>query len=560
MRGAADQERERFFGGVKVMAALTMVSRVLGLVREGVLAAMGATQSMGAFRVAFLIPNLFRRLFGEGALSAAFVPVFTEVGKVEGWDRARAVLANVLGLLALVLGALVVVAEAGVAVWLLWVPPHRLLLAHLTMIMLPFLFTVCLLAICSAALNCKGHFAYPAFAPVLLNLAMILAAYASVRLFGRQDWRGLFLLGGSVVAAGVVQLAGVVWMLRRFELAVVPRVRPIVEPVKRIVKLTLPMFVPMSVMQFSAAFDKTFAYFVAWTAESPALELFGWRVEKPLTVAAVTWFDLANRLYQFPLGILAISLATAVFPLFSRYAAERNVPGLREVTNRSLRLSLFMAVPAGLALMLLARPAVVLLFRHGHFTDADVAGTSMMLRMYCLGMWAYFCNHILLRAFFSQKDTRTPLWVSCVLAGVNVVLVVTLVFTPLGAAAIGLATALTAAARTLIFTWCLRRRWGRIGFRRILASLGRTAVAAACMGGAVAAVMHVLAGPAGRLAERWGAGWAAAGVVLLAAIPVGAAVYIAAAAACRCPELAEVWGTLRRRRGPAGPPGRPDGI
>jgi len=536
-------EQHRFFRGAAVIASLTMLSRVFGLVRDAAIGAMGATHMMGAFRVAFSIPNLFRRLFGEGAVSIAFVPVFTEVSQADGWDRARGVLANAAGLLAVLLGGIVVVGELGLLGWLLLWPggAEQTLLLKLTMIVLPFMFTVCLLALGAAALNCRKHFAYPAFAPILLNVFMIAAAFVAHACFDGASEGGLVLLAASVAVAGVVQLVGVVWLLGRLGLAARPTLRPVLGPVRRIGALTLPMLLPISILQFSAFFDRLYIHAIAERPGATTLEVFGLCLRRPVGEGVVTWFDCANRLYQYPMGILGISLATAIFPLFSRYAADDDVGGLRRTANRAIRWSLFMGVPSGVALFFLAEPIVAVIFRHGRFTSHDVLRTAFILRMYCLGMWAYFCNHILLRAFFSQKDVRTPLWTACILAGVNLMMVVTLVFTPLAGGALGLATATTSSINTLVLTFILRRRWGRLGLRSILASLGRIVPAACAMGGVLALACHLLVGPVDR------AGNTQAVVALLVAIPAGAAVFLGLARLLRAPELGELRATLRKR-------------
>ena len=533
------KEREHFLGSVRITAGLTMLSRIAGLARDAAIMGLGANRNTDAFWTAFAIPNLFRRLFGEGALSAAFVPVFTEVGEKHGWDRARAVLANTAGGLAVILAGVVVLGELGLLLWLLLaeVPGDWQLLGRLTMLVLPFMFTVCLLALGSAALNCKGHFAYPAFAPILLNIFLIGAAVIAYCLQPGDQWAGLALLCIAAVAAGVAQLVGVVWLLRSVKLAAVPSIRPVLPATKRIARLALPMMIPLGVLQFSALFDRIYAWVMTATPTATHIALLGHRIERPLTEGVVVCLNAGNRLYQFPLAILAISLATVVFPLFSRYAARDDTAGLREATNRALRLSLFMAIPAGTGLVLLARPAVELIYRHGRFTDADVARSTFILRMYCLGMWAYFCNHILLRAFFAQKDTRTPLRVSCAMAGVNMLLVIGLVFTPLKAGAFGLATAITSTTNALLLVWVLRRRWGRIGLRRILASLARTIMATAALAAPVLAVLQW-----GRpLVGGWGwAGKLAAGAIASTGVVAGALAFLLAAWAMRCEELGEL--------------------
>ncbi len=549
MNQADHKEREHFFGAAKLIAGVTILSRVLGLVRDMAIIAMGATRATDAFWTAFSVPNLFRRLFGEGALSAGFIPVFTEVleGK-HGAARARLVLANAAGLLALILAALVLLGELILAGWLAVAPGtwDRTLLLQLLMIVLPFMFTICLLALGSAALNCKGHFAYPAFAPILLNICLIAAAYVTHRYLRGADGPGLFVLSAAVIVAGVLQLIGVVWLLKRTDLAVFPYIRPIVPEVRRIARLVLPMMVPLGVMQFSAFFDRIYAWFMTATPESPTLNLFGVSIARPLSEGVVTCLYAANRMYQFPLGILAISLATAIFPLLSRYASRGETDALVESTNRAIRLSLFAGIPAGVGLILLGRQAVELIFVHGDFTAGDASRAVAILQMYCLGMWAYFANHILLRAFFAQKDARTPLVVSCILALVNIVLVVTLIFTPLGSAAIGLATALTASANTLVLTWILHTRWGRLGLRRIIGSVAKTVIATSLMSAAVWAVLRYV-GPVGQeLNRRLASHWAGDAVVLVAAVAGGVVVFIAAAVVLRCRELGELAGTLKR--------------
>ncbi|MFP4106645.1 MAG: murein biosynthesis integral membrane protein MurJ [Phycisphaerae bacterium] len=538
-------EREHFFGAAKIMAGLTVLSRLLGLVRDITIWRFGATGKTDAFWMAFSIPNLFRRLFGEGALSAAFIPVFTEVAEADGWDRARVMLANAAGVLAALLAGLTVLGELGLGAWLLFGPPggDATLSIRLTMLVLPFMFTVCLLALGSAALQCKGRFAYPAFAPILLNISLISAAIVAWWWLPGRTEASLYVLSAAVLIAGAVQLVGVVWLLRRVQLAAMPNVRPVLGEVRKVALLTLPMMVPLGILQFSAFFDRFYAFVIS--QQAGGIEFFGWNLGRPLEEGVVTWLYAANRLYQFPLGILAISLATAVFPLFSRYARRGNIEGLRDATNRALRLSLFMGIPSGVGLILLAGPIIALVARRGNFSRESVAGTVPILQAYCLGMWAYFCNHILLRAFFSQKDTKTPLRISCALAGLNMLLVATLVFTPLGAAAIGLATALTAATNVLLLIWVLRRRWGRIGFRRIAVSLLRTGLATIAMGAAIIALEAWLF-PA--VKNAIGTGTVSLMIRVGSGVISGAGVFVLTSIILRGPELRELIGSLRKRK------------
>jgi len=537
----AHREREHFFGAAKVVASLTMLSRIFGLVRDMVIVPLGSAVLADRFWVAFSIPNLFRRLFGEGALSAAFVPVFTDVAEAEGWQRARVVLANVIGVLAAVLAGLVVLIELGL--WAAWEVLGdnwtRAFMLQLAAVMLPFMFTVCLLALGSAALNCKGHFAYPAFAPIILNVVLIATAAWIAPALGRTETQQFFLIAMSLVAAGMLQLIGVVWLLKRAGLAAMPTLRPPQPQLKRIARLMAPMVVPLSVLQISAFADRVIALMFTGPAGHPYL---------PLRDGVVRCLYAANRLYQLPMGVLAISIATVTFPLLSRYAARRDVQGLRDTTNRALRLGAFLGIPAAVGLILLARPVIALIFERGQFFENDTKRAAFILQMYCLGMWAYFWNHVLLRAFFAQKDTRTPMILACVLAGANLALVVGGIFTPLAGGAIGLATALTQSANAIALIWVLRRRWGRIGFRRILISLLRIGLASAAMAGAIALVGLYVAPAADRLGVQTGRA-----VIIAASIISGTVVFSLAAAAMRCPELPEIWGSLRQKVPPQSP-------
>jgi len=530
------KEREHFFGAAKTIAALTIVSRVLGLIRDIVLVPLGGPVLADRFWTAFSVPNLFRRLFGEGALSAAFVPVFTDVAETQGWDKARLVLANIAGLVALLLGGLTVIIELCLlGGWLIWGGDlNRLVLLQLTGLMLPFMFTVCLLALGSAALNCKGHFAYPAFAPIILNVGLIAGAVWLAPALNANEIEQFMILALCLVVAGCVQLIGVGWLLKRAGLAAVAKIRPVLPEVKRIARLMAPMMLPLSVMQLSAFADRILALVFSATPG---------QANMPLQPGVVRCLYAANRLYQLPMGVLALSIATVVFPLFSRYAARKDTVSLRQTTNRALRLGAFGGIPAAVALIILAHPLIALIFQRQNFTAYDTERSAVLLQIYCLAMVAYFWNHVLLRAFFAQKDARTPLIAACLLSLANLAIVIAGVFSPLKYRSFALATALTSSANAAVLILVLRRRWGRIGLREILTSLVRIALATACMGIVVALVMSYVS----PLAGRYLPGRYAPIATIAAAVIAGAGAFILAAAALRCSELKELWGGLRKR-------------
>ncbi len=539
----SDGEQDHFFSAAKVVAGLTMTSRVLGFLRDMVLVPLGLPAVADVFWTAFGIPHMFRRLFGEGALSAAFVPVFTETAEKNGWARAKKVLANTAGLLAIVLTFLVAIIEIGLAIWLLLSDQSDADQANtlrqmieFTMIMLPFTLFICMLALCSSALNAKGHFAYPAAAPIMLNVGLICTALFVAPAISSADVPRFRVVGVGLVISSIVQLAGALWLLKRSGILTMWNLRPILPEIRLIAKRMAPAVLPLGMVQLGDLLMKCIA--VALTHIEDA----------PLDPGVVRGQYLAGRLYQLPLGVLAVSIATVIFPLLSRCAARSDLAGLRDAINRALRLCLFLAIPSGVALILLAEPTIVVGFQRGDFTPADTAIAVGMLRMYCIGMPAYFCSHILLRAFFARKDMRTPMYSAVVATALSLVLMYLGCYTPLKSDALGLATSVAAILNVTWLLWVLHKKVGNLGLRSLLASTAKTVVATVVMAGAIVGAKWALESgwqvclPGSVLAGRI--------TVLAGAVVAGLATFFAIARLLRCPELAE----LRRRRGKRGAP------
>ena len=541
MDDGGHHERERFFGAAKLMAALTVVSRVLGMVRDMAITSLGASRLTSAFVLAFKIPNLFRRLFGEGALSAAFVPVFTETAEKSGFEKARSLFANALGLLAVILLAMVIIAGCVLFLWGTFLPGHwdRQFLLQLTGVMLPFVFTICMLALGSAALQCRGHFAYPALAPILLNIIIIAAAWGVAPIWLGQVTRQLFIIAGSVTLAGLVQLAAVLWLLRRTGFSVRPRLRPLEPGMRPMLRLMAPMVLGLGFLQLAELAGDIVAWILSATEHAPTIHLFGHELRRPLTEGVLMRVYAAQRLYQFPMGVLAISLAVAVFPLMSRYVARGDLPNLRNSLNRALRLAIMEGLAAGVGLFMLARPIASLIFVRRRFTPEDAAVTAFVLRMYCLGMVSYCTHTIFLRAFYSLKDVLTPLKFSCALVLIGPVLVAALVWVPaMGPGAFGVAMAAMATANVIIFAVILRRRLGRLGGRKLLASTARSVLAAGGMAAAVFALQRLQAG-----APDW--------QIVCTCVPAGAGAFLLIALLLRSPELRELRGGRPKDAGQA---------
>jgi putative peptidoglycan lipid II flippase len=295
-----------------------------------------------------------------------------------------------------------------------------------------------------------------------------------------------------------------------------------------------PTFIPLSMMQLSEQATKIAAMALSSTDAHSSL---------PLAAGIVQCQYAAGRLYQFPMGVLGVSLSTAVFPLLARYVARGDEQGLRQTITRALRLCFFLGIPTGAGLVALARPIVEAIFLRGKFTGgadplSDGSRTPLILQMYCMGMPAYFVVHVLLRAFFARKETRGPMIVSSVLGVATVALTVAGFFTPLRHASMGLVTAVVFIVNAAIFGWMIQRRVGRLDWRAIFISAVRVSAATAAM---VAAT----------LASLWWVQSRTFGKLPTLVVPMaaGAAVFAAAAFVLRCPELTE----LRRRKQPATP-------
>ncbi|NLF33122.1 MAG: murein biosynthesis integral membrane protein MurJ [Planctomycetes bacterium] len=542
MTGSTDShsERRHFFAAAKLIAAITVASRVGGLVRDMLLSRFfGASGLTSFFWTAWSIPNFFRRLFGEGALSAAFVPVFSETLERNGRPAAAALLANVLALLALLLSVLCVLIEIGLLAAYLRDPEAQgAIILRFIAIVMPFMVTICLVALGSAALNCVGHFAYPAAAPILLNVVTIAMALVAWGLFDDPATQ-LTVLAWSMPLTGAVQAAGLIWVLRAHNLPYFPKLRPLQPGVKRILLSMAPMMIPLGILQINALVDKFVALLFSG-AVGDGITLMGRTLARPLEAGAVTWMNYGERLYQFPMGVLAISLATAVFPLFSRYKARDDMANLRLSVNQAIRLAIFEGLPSGVWLMVLAGPLVALLFGGGDYGAEDVRQTAHVVWFYGLGMWAFCSQHIVLRAFYALDDRRTPLTVACSLVAVNFLLNLVLIWIPaVRHGAFGLSSSITQGLNMAILTLILRRRLGPGVLKDLLPSVVRTAIAAAVMALAVhGARVALTACGLGR--PLW---------VVLGAVAAGVAAFAATSCLLRAPEVGELLGLRRSARG-----------
>ncbi|MEM1212081.1 MAG: murein biosynthesis integral membrane protein MurJ [Planctomycetota bacterium] len=525
-----------FLHHATTVAALTLASRLTGLARDAVLAAaFGLGLVADAFFLGFLVPNLFRRLFGEGALTAAFIPNYTTLRQADPAAAARFAKLCVAGLAA-VTGILVLLGEA--AVFLLmqhdgWSTKGQLALFY-TALMLPYLPLVCGVAFLAAVLQVHGRFGPGAAAPVLLNLAMVAAAALGIATH-RDQPHAAILIAVAVVLAGLGQLAWLFLAARKHLTAGGPGFADTQAPLKKTALMLGPMLLGLAVFQLNALFDALLAFFLAPPSpDQTTTTLVGYTFEAPVQTGAVAALQWAQRLYQFPLGVFGIALATAIFPALATAAAKTSdrTSTIADRTflttlHQGLRLTAFIAVPASVGLLLVREPLTAVIYQRGQFTDADTARVAAIVAGYALAVWAYAFMHLLTRAFYALHDAKTPLRVSLAAVALNLVLNLTLIW-PLGTPGLALSTAIAAVFQSLILTYLLKRKLGQpVVSKDVLQSFAQTFAASASMAVAVYALVVVFDVN----------GLATSLLTLLTATAAGILIYAVLAKSLRMPEL-----------------------
>ncbi|KAA1188351.1 murein biosynthesis integral membrane protein MurJ [Pseudohalioglobus sediminis] len=389
-----------------LVGSMTMISRVLGLLRDIVIAAfVGASANADAFFVAFKIPNFLRRLFAEGAFAQAFVPVLADYKQGNALLAVQGLVNRVAGVLGgtlLLLTLLTVLASPLVA--MIFAPgfvsqPEKFqLTADMIRITFPYLLLISMTGFCGAILNSYGRFAVPAFTPVFLNLSLIFAATVAAPWFHEP----VFALAWGVFFAGVIQLLFQLPSLYRLDLVPRPVFDLRHEGVRRILKLMVPALFGVSVSQINLLLDTVLASF--------------------LPTGSVSWLYYSDRLAELPLGVFGIAIATVILPNLSAHRAAAREQQFAVTLDWAMRSVLLIGVPAALALVLLAKPILVTLFQYGALTPRDVDMAALSLRAYSLGLVAFMLVKVLAPGFYARKDTATPVKIGIIAMVANMVL------------------------------------------------------------------------------------------------------------------------------------------
>jgi len=398
-------ERRNIARAAGLVSALTLVSRITGLLRDAVIGYFfGAGMAAEAFFVAFRFPNLFRRLVAEGAIAVAFVPVFADLIANRSAGEAQRGLRAVLWMAVAVLAAL---SLGGALVAPLWVdifapgfaddPDLRALTVRLTRMLFPYLGLIGTIAVLAGFLNACRHFTAPALAPAVLNVVIIACALVLQPLLGTP----VDALAYGVVAGGACQVAMQVAVLRRRGVSMAPLWEPSNEAVRRSAALLLPVIFGTAIFQFNV--------------------LIGTVLASLLPTGSVSYLWYADRVFEFPLGLFVAALGTAALPSMASQAARGEVEGMGDSLSFALSLMNLIAVPATVGLILLAEPITALLFERGAFGAAETAMTARALRAYALGLWPVAAVRLLAPGFYALGDARTPVYVALLAVLANVV-------------------------------------------------------------------------------------------------------------------------------------------
>ncbi len=507
-------EQGKLLRSASLITAITLVSRVFGYVRDQRIAfLLGAGVEADAYTIAYRIPNLLRRLVGEGAVSAAFIPIFSsylsEDKRKDAWEFANTMLTIVTLVMAGVTVVGIVAAPLlvrAIAYGFMDTPGKIELTALLTRIMFPYIFLVSLSALAMGVLNSMHKFGAPAFAPVLLNLCIIGCSFVA-DVFESPEQA----LSIGVVIGGIAQIAIQLPQLVRNGWRFRPRLDFSNPGVRRAARLMGPVVVGVGVVQINIVVGGQFASFLG---DGPQMALY-----------------LSDRVMELVLGGYAIAIATVVLPMLSRNAASGEIEQMRSTLNFAARMILFVTVPSTVGLVLLRTPIIQVLFEHGEFDQASTAMTALPLLYFALGLSAFSMVKVIVPAFYALHDTRTPVRIAVIAMVLNIVFNL-IFFRPLEVGGPALATSLAGVFNAVALMVIFNRTQGSIGVKSILDSLTQFTVASVPLGFVAVSMINWPGFYVGQpLGQR----------VFALALTIASAgtVYILAAYLLRCRELSE---------------------
>ncbi|MDB4614754.1 murein biosynthesis integral membrane protein MurJ [bacterium] len=493
-------DKRSLFSGLRIVSLCTLLSRVLGLIRDiGMASLFGNGPIMDAFTVAFRAPNLLRRLFGEGALTAAFLPAFVSDMEHNGRDSAWRLASSMLWLLAVSLTSLVVGVE--LVLWLLRrtvdLGPDGNMLAGLMAVMLPYVVLICLAALVAAILHALNHFTWPALIPVMLNVAWIAGIWL-VAPFFEQPMQKVYAISCAIVVGGMLQLASPIPKLLKlgFRFDRQPKHEATNAKVKSVVRTMIPVLLGLSVTQFNSLLDSL----IAWGLSAPENPTVATGFAHPIESGTASALYLGQRMYQFPLGVFGIALGTVLFPLLAKNASQGRMDLVSKNLSMGLRLVIWIGIPASVGLFLMATPLTDLLFRYNKFDANDARQTSAMIGAYGSAVWAYCALLILNRGFFAIGDQTTPMYVGFFAMLSNLLINLILIWF-IGGVGLAIGTAIVCSIQAFVVVGILDKKVGGLEWSSLVSTAVKTLAATLAMGIACHLTMNWI-GPDAHRATR----------------------------------------------------------
>ncbi len=479
--------------GFRQIASLTFLSRIFGLARDVCyFYYFGASGLLDAWFIAFKIPNLSRRLFGEGAASASLIPVYSQELQKDRKDAMR-LASTVLTVIFTLLVAIVVAGWIGMFIYRRASTPtsETRLVLSLTTVMLPFMIMICVEAILAGVLHVHGHFAAPAAAPIILNVFVIVAAVLGGSILHVSQEKHLYIVAVFVLAAGVAQVAIMVAPLRRHGVTLRPAWAVETPAFRHVIAMMAPMILGLTATQINTLFDDLIAWwFSASVDKGDVFTLLGREIAYPLKRGSVSHLNGAERVYQVPLGVLGISLATAIFPVMSLDAARKDFKAFGKTLSRGIRGALFVGIPSTVGMVIVGELLVSVAYRHGRFTTEDAEMAARTLFFYSLGLTGYFVQQIATRAFYALHEPKVPMRSALIAVTTNLVLNLTLIWF-LGTGGLACSTAICSYLQVVILVVSLRRRLGPGVLQGLPVALLKTVVATAAMGATGLAIRYL---------------------------------------------------------------------
>ncbi|HBC86632.1 MAG TPA: murein biosynthesis integral membrane protein MurJ [Lentisphaeria bacterium] len=437
----------------------TIVSRILGLAREMLLSRIiGGKELMTAWAMGFMIPNLLRRLLGEGALGTAIVPIMTYTFEREDKESARKKLTVITAVLGIIL-AIICIIVSGIALaaipFLESAPARVLMTFKLIPVLMPYSFFICLIGIFGSVMNSMNRYFLPAVASITLNLVMILCLVFVCPYYSSTPINMIYALSIAVLASGVLQLVMMLWLLERDGMLPSARVSSLFSQpvVKELWHLTLPGIIGASFLQISFVIDRMMACYISDYAV-PALYF-------------------SDRLIDLPIGVFAVAMGSVVLTELSRYAAKNDIAGMLSSFKHALENILFLCIPVALFTLVFSKPLVHVFYYGGKFGDREVAETVWAMLFYAAGIPAFSAIKIIVSGFHSRKDMKTPVKVAVSCLVLNVILNLILMW-PLRQGGIALSTTICSFLNCSILLYLLRKQLGTIHLRQIIPSALRT--------------------------------------------------------------------------------------